>query len=53
MPDAVQFSVTKKEDGSFKIVVQDERQIIRTHEIHGPSMLTDIIEDELEQLRSK
>lgn len=50
MPDAVQFCVTKKVDGTFKVIVQNEKEIIRTHDTYNIDTLFDILDDEVNQL---
>lgn len=51
MPDAVQFSVTKRHNGTYKLVVQDEKEIIRTHILVDGAALFDYMEDEVNKLR--
>lgn len=51
MPDAVQFSVTKLKDDNYKIIVQDEREILRTHLVDRFDV-TDAIDCELRLLRA-
>lgn len=50
MSDALQFSVTRIDQNTYKVIVQDANQILRTHIVH----VTEIIDKlgyELEQLK--
>lgn len=51
-PDSVQFSITRTDTNTYKIVVQDDKQIIRSSEV-GVAEVMDKLGFELEQLKSR
>lgn len=52
MSDSIQFSVTRTGQNTYRVIVQDEKQIIRTADVNMADVL-DKLGYELEQLKSK
>lgn len=48
---SLQFSVTRKSTNTYIVVVQDDKEIIRTYEV-GVAKVMDQLGHELEQLQS-
>lgn len=52
MPDAVQFSVTRIGQNTYRVIVQNELEIIRADQVSVANIMNKL-GYELEQLRSK
>lgn len=52
MPDALQFSVTRLDQNTYRVVVQSDEGILRADEIHVADII-DKLGYELEQLISR
>lgn len=52
MPDAIQFSVTRTSQNTYRVVVQNEGTIIRAEEVSVAEIM-DKLGYELEQLKSR
>ncbi len=51
-PDSIQFSVTRITQNVYRVVVQDQAEIIRSY-LSDVAKITDDLNHECEQLRSK
>lgn len=50
MPDSIQFSVTRIDQNTYRVIVQNEKEILRTSEV-GVGEIMDKLGYELEQLK--
>lgn len=51
-PDSIQFSVTRITQNIYRVIVQDNKEIIRSY-LSDVAKITDDLGHELEQLQSK